>query len=182
MPSKFKSRKFWIAMIGQITAMLVLLFPAHAQGIEAAATNIGALLLMALSGWGFISGESAIDRESVAQQTRLKAVEKHIAHSKEMAKSNQDKPGVTGSSAALILLVSVLLIGGCAADGVPVYPTQTYVDTVGERWLQYVQDDPALSVVEKETYRTFHADYKALVDDVASGGTGPIFPLPIPEE
>lgn len=59
------SRKFILAAIGQITGLAVLIYPDHAGPIEQAATHVGALLLMALSALGYISGESKIDAERV---------------------------------------------------------------------------------------------------------------------
>lgn len=71
MMRKLQSRKFILALIGQITGLVILFYPEHGGDIEAAASNIGALLLMALSTMGYIKGEAMIDREQVTQVTTL---------------------------------------------------------------------------------------------------------------
>ena len=73
MPDKLKSRKFWIAMIGQIVGIAVLCFPEHATTIESAATNAAALLLMALTGMGYIKGEAMVDQSMAnIEETKIK--------------------------------------------------------------------------------------------------------------
>lgn len=178
MPNKFKSRKFWLAILGQITGIAALCFPDHATGIEAAMTNVGALLLMALTAMGFIAGESAIDRAAVQSesQERVNKGFQDVKRARQEGfeegfdkgrKADTDTPTGTTTSAAILLCIT-LFLGGCVT-GVPVRPTKTYTDTIGKKWIQYVEADDQLTEVEKETHKTFHRDFKALVDDIHQG-------------
>ena len=70
---KLTSRKFWIALIGQMVGVLVLLYPEYESDIVQAASHASGLLLMALTGAGYIKGESLVDsaRASVTTASKL---------------------------------------------------------------------------------------------------------------
>ena len=59
---RFKSRKLWIALIGQITGIAVLMFgPDHAETVENVAQNLGSLFLIAATGAGYIRSQGKVD-------------------------------------------------------------------------------------------------------------------------
>lgn len=60
--NRFTSRKFIIALIAQIAGLVALIWPGHSEGIGAAADAIAAMLVMLLSGLGYITAEASIDR------------------------------------------------------------------------------------------------------------------------
>ena len=61
MLNKFKSRKFLMAVFAQVTGLVVLFYPEHQSEIESTATNVSALLLIALSATGWIVAEGMVD-------------------------------------------------------------------------------------------------------------------------
>lgn len=98
MLQKLKSRKFIVALIAQVTGLIVLFYPEHTGTIEQAAANVGALLLMALSGVGYIAGEASIDRANLEAQ--------------------KPKPPSNAAGVILIACMAGLFVGasgGCAA-------------------------------------------------------------------
>lgn len=107
---RFKSRKFLVAMLAQLTGLAVLFAgPEHADAIEAAAQSIGALLLMALTAGGYILGEAKVDAAEAAKKT----------------------------PALLALILPVMLLGGCVGtqfSDAQVYKmtSNTYADTLDE--------------------------------------------------
>ncbi len=116
MLDKFKSRKFWLAVVGQVTGLLVLFFPEHATAIEAAVTNAAALLLMALTAAGYIRAEADVDRQIVQTSERMqeaKLLHEQWTRGHQGAKSGPIKPLTL--TAGLLLAVVVAGGGGCAA-------------------------------------------------------------------
>ncbi len=65
MIQKFKSRKFLLALLGQVTGLAVLFYPQHTDAIANAITSFGALALMGLTatGWIKIEGQLDLNRE-----------------------------------------------------------------------------------------------------------------------
>lgn len=71
MLAKFKSRKFIIALVGQITALVVLFWPEYESEILEVSANVGALILMALTGFGYIQGEAKVDAANASKAFAL---------------------------------------------------------------------------------------------------------------
>lgn len=162
--AKFKSRKFWLALIGQVTGLVVLFLPAYETQAAQVASHVGGLLLMALTAWGYIHAEGKVD-------------ETRVEHDDEVKPTGLLSQRRSQMIALLILLPLPTALAGCS--GVPAQPTRTYVHTVGERWIEYVENDPELTGIEKRTYKQFHRDFKKLVEDVADQPPS-IFPVPLP--
>lgn len=62
MPSRWRSRKFLLTLAAQVTAVLVLLWPAHESAIVEAGRSITALLLLLATTLGYVQAEASIDR------------------------------------------------------------------------------------------------------------------------
>ena len=164
MNNRLKSRKFLMALSAQITGILVMVFGDFDPGLEQSVGTAAALLLMALSGASYMKNQGAID--AIDCQESHKNCRQMADIEQSNKKGGQQYVGSRGPGQSnVIVLVCLLFMGGCVS-GVPVGPTKLYVDTVGKKWLQYVEADPDLSAVEKTTYRVFHKEYKSLVDDV----------------
>lgn len=71
MPERLRSRKFWVTLISQVTALLVLFLPDHESIITEASTNIGALLLLALTSMGYVTAQGKVDAIAKGKQTAL---------------------------------------------------------------------------------------------------------------
>jgi len=61
-PSRFTSRKFLTTLTTQLTAIAVLLWPAHQAAIEQAGPTLAALAVLVLSSLGYLAAEGAVDR------------------------------------------------------------------------------------------------------------------------
>jgi hypothetical protein len=126
MLQKFTSRKFILALIGQIVGLLVLFYPEHADSITAAATNVGALVLMALSGYGFIQGEAMIDAARITGDSELDiAVANKLPNKIAAANPDQGDRGPTSPLLLMPLLLGLGLAAGCALT-----PTARYAQGV----------------------------------------------------
>ncbi len=60
--NRFTSRKFIVAAVAQLAGLAMLIWPAQAEGIAAAADSIAALLVIALSALGYLGAEASVDR------------------------------------------------------------------------------------------------------------------------
>ncbi|MEM7627290.1 MAG: hypothetical protein AAF333_16965 [Planctomycetota bacterium] len=60
---RWTSRKFLLSLSVQISAIVVLLWPEHESVIVEAGRSITALVVMLLSGLGYVSAEASIDRQ-----------------------------------------------------------------------------------------------------------------------
>jgi len=158
--NRYKSRKFLMALSAQITGILVMVFGEFDPGLEQSVGTAAALLLMALSGASYMKHQGAIDLVDV-ENTHINKRTSESDFQRGMARGEAS----ANAKRAVVMIFCLLFLGGCVS-GVPVGPTKLYVDTVGKKWLQYVEADPDLSAVEKTTYRVFHKEYKSLVDDV----------------
>jgi len=65
MASKWTSRKFWTALISQVTGIVTLIWGANAG--EQASTIAGAVILI-LATLGYLKAEGDIDRERVRRE------------------------------------------------------------------------------------------------------------------
>lgn len=118
---RFTSRKFILALIGQIVGILVLFFPEHTDQITQAASNVGALLLMALSSMGFISAEGKADAAAAQGKAQSEAIKLQLDYNTQRDGSQQRKANSSGIGAAsanllwLALALPLLFVGGCNA-------------------------------------------------------------------
>ena len=60
---RWTSRKFLISIFVQATAVAVLLWPEHESAIVEASRSVTALVVLLLSGLGYVSAEASIDRQ-----------------------------------------------------------------------------------------------------------------------
>ena len=63
MQSKWKSRKFLLAVSAQLTALLVLLWPTHESAIIEASRSLTSLVVVVLTAFGYMHAEASIDRQ-----------------------------------------------------------------------------------------------------------------------
>lgn len=61
-PRRWTSRKFLLSLSVQLTAIAVLLWPEHESAIVEVSRSATALVVMLLSGLGYVTAEAAIDR------------------------------------------------------------------------------------------------------------------------
>lgn len=59
---RWLSRKFLMALSVQATAIGVLMWPEHESAIVEGVRSVTALVVLALSGMGYVSAEASIDR------------------------------------------------------------------------------------------------------------------------
>ena len=64
MPKRWTSRKFLVSLASQVTALVVLLWPAHESVILEASESVTALLVLVLSSLGYVSAEASVDRQN----------------------------------------------------------------------------------------------------------------------
>jgi len=60
---RWTSRKFLVSVFVQATAVAVLLWPEHESAIVEASRSITALVVLLLSGLGYVTAEASIDRQ-----------------------------------------------------------------------------------------------------------------------
>jgi len=75
MPSRWRSRKFLVTLVAQVTAVVTLLWPQHESAIAEVGAAVSALLVMGMSAVGYVLTEGSIDRERTAAATRNGAAE-----------------------------------------------------------------------------------------------------------
>lgn len=63
MPRRWTSRKFLISLAASVGGVVAVFFPSHESEIANAAQQIGGLVAMALSAFGFVQGEAKVDAE-----------------------------------------------------------------------------------------------------------------------
>lgn len=63
---RWTSRKFLISLCVQVTAIAVLVWPEHESAIVEAGRSITALVVMLLSGLGYVTAEASLDRRRAA--------------------------------------------------------------------------------------------------------------------
>lgn len=66
---KFQSRKFILAVVAQVVALIVLFLPEYENEIAQVGSSASALLLMALTAAGYIKAEASIDAAAVSTPT-----------------------------------------------------------------------------------------------------------------
>lgn len=74
---RWTSRKFLLSLSVQATAVAVLLWPEHESAIVEVGRSVTALVVMLLSGLGYVSAEASLDRghtPTAADSTQTKAV------------------------------------------------------------------------------------------------------------
>lgn len=128
-PTRFRSRKFLVALLGQITGLAVLIVgPEHAETVEQVAQNAGALILMALTGLGYILAEGKVDSERAKKPDA----------EKQAAGIGLHNEATRSPLWALALLApAALLLGGC--NTIQAEPARLFVDSVGAEYLSYVE-------------------------------------------
>lgn len=112
---RFTSRKFLLALIAQVVGIIALFYPEHTDAISEAATNFGALLVMALSAAGYIKGEAEVDARRVEGEHALS-----YQREQQRQASGEPQSRTRGASDLLNIAVAGLLgcclLGGCATD------------------------------------------------------------------
>ncbi|MEM1108722.1 MAG: hypothetical protein AAGH99_08535 [Planctomycetota bacterium] len=63
-PRRWTSRKFLLSLSVQLTAIAVLIWPAHESAIVELSQSVTALLVMLLTTLGYVSSEASLDRSS----------------------------------------------------------------------------------------------------------------------
>lgn len=128
MPQKLRSRKFLLALAGNIVGILVLLYPSESEVIIQVAQKAVSALLIVGSSYGFIRSEGERDRQQVIQDGELKLQE--MIHERERererageirfeggAGADAQRPANQGAEAkslmGAMLLMPLLLLGGC---------------------------------------------------------------------
>lgn len=99
MIDKFKSRKFLLALFAQVVGLLILFYPEHESAIESAATNVSALLLMALTAGGWLAAEGKVDAARMDAMAKVEQVKIHT-ESNERSKAQPDPSAKQRPSAA----------------------------------------------------------------------------------
>lgn len=61
---RWTSRKFLLSLSVQVSAIAVLFWPEHESAIVESGRSITALIVMLLSGLGYVSAEASIDRQA----------------------------------------------------------------------------------------------------------------------
>lgn len=59
---RWTSRKFLVSVSVQLTALGVLLWPEHESAIVEASRSVTALVVLLLSGLGYVTAEASLDR------------------------------------------------------------------------------------------------------------------------
>ena len=122
MPERLKSRKLWIALIAQVTSLIVLFVPEHTDTITEASANVGALLLMALTGFGYIRSQGKVD-EAEKMGKHAKQIEdaqivagkyNHIPTNIGVAAEPAKKRKKRRTTRAGVLILAMLLFIGCS--------------------------------------------------------------------
>lgn len=67
MTNRWLSRKFLLSLSAQVTAVLVLVWPQHESAIAQASTSVTALVVLLLSGLGYVRAEASVDRARAEQ-------------------------------------------------------------------------------------------------------------------
>lgn len=62
---RWTSRKFLLSLSVQATAIAVLLWPEHESAIVEAGRSITALVVLLLSGLGYVTAEASVDRRNL---------------------------------------------------------------------------------------------------------------------
>ncbi len=114
MLDKFKSRKFLLALVGQIAGIIVLFFPDKQSDIITASQYVGGLLVMALTAIGYMVAEAKVDQAGVhadaaTEQTKI------MADAKQSGTTDGSSSGSTTGLLILLLAGLALSFGGCAA-------------------------------------------------------------------
>jgi len=60
--SRWRSRKFLMALGTQVAAVLAIIFPEHQSAIQESTVSLVSLVVMALTTLGYLATEGAIDR------------------------------------------------------------------------------------------------------------------------
>lgn len=111
---RFTSRKFILALVGQLAGLIVLFYPSHEESIVTAAQYIGGILVMALTAFGYIQGESRIDSVRVqGEQNREFQKESASRLIHELQQEINTLKDKTPPVLALALLIPVLALTGC---------------------------------------------------------------------
>lgn len=111
---KFKSRKFLLTLFAQITGLLVVLLPEYESQITEAAAHVTGLLMMALTLFGYLQAESAIDAAREQSDGRI-VTSKLQLDAIERSRSKGNGTTAAGLIGALLLAPVLALAGGCAA-------------------------------------------------------------------
>lgn len=61
---RWTSRKFLVSLSVQLTAIAVLVWPEHESAIVEASRSITALVVLLLSGLGYVTAEASLDRRT----------------------------------------------------------------------------------------------------------------------
>ncbi|MEO1235552.1 MAG: hypothetical protein AAFX76_02060 [Planctomycetota bacterium] len=59
---RWTSRKFLVSLSVQVTAVAVLMWPEHESAIVEASRSVTALVVLLLSGLGYVTAEASLDR------------------------------------------------------------------------------------------------------------------------
>lgn len=69
---RWTSRKFLLSLSVQITAVAVLLWPEHESAIVEVGRSATALIVMLLSGLGYVSAEASLDRRGAGSSDKTR--------------------------------------------------------------------------------------------------------------
>ena len=64
--NKFKSRKFWIAIVGNATALALLFLPQQAETINEAET-LAAAIIASLTNLGYLIAQGGVDKAEASK-------------------------------------------------------------------------------------------------------------------
>ncbi|MCC7408785.1 MAG: hypothetical protein IT442_11985 [Phycisphaeraceae bacterium] len=67
MANRWLSRKFLLSLSAQVTSVLVLIWPQQESVIAQASTSVTALVVLLLSGLGYVRAEASVDRARAGQ-------------------------------------------------------------------------------------------------------------------
>lgn len=139
---RFTSRKFVLALVGQLAGLVVLFYPSHEEAIVTAAQYIGGILVMALTAFGYIQGESRIDSVRVqGEQNREFQKESASRLIHELQQEINTLKDKTPPVLALALLIPVLALVGCKTSpgGYDMDEPLGQYDTAQEAFIQTVR-------------------------------------------
>lgn len=70
MRSRWTSRKFITTLAVQVASVLVLIWPGQEEAIMEAARSVAALVVLLLSGLGYVVAEASVDRADRSEPRR----------------------------------------------------------------------------------------------------------------
>lgn len=108
-----------MALIGQTTGLIVLFLPEQQGQIETISSHVGALLLMALTAYGYIQAEARIDAQRAGSNpiaTNDSTQKKSESKQDDDDDDNQWKDSQIPILRGFLLAMCFMFLGGCAAS------------------------------------------------------------------